>query len=286
MQRIDHAVFAWEDLDAVTATFSGVGLAPDDGGTHEDGTTRMATVGFDDGSYLELIAPADAGVTPQLWPTEIEQSAGPCAWCLEADDLRRELKRLIDSGVPVNGPRSNSRERPDGTVVEWDAGVFGTVDTVGMFPFLISDRTPRDYRVRPSESVSGSSLTGVAWVVVAVEDVAEATDRFRQVYRFPTPRRAESEQFGARLASFPGQPLVLAEPFEETNWIGDRLDRFGAGPCAHLIGSSDFPETENEFPLTGVSEWFDRRIGWFDSESLVSRLGVVEERYSSVCTSL
>lgn len=278
MYPIDHVVFAWEDLDAVTTTFSEVGLASDDGGTHEDGTTRMATLGFDDGSYLELIAPAQTGVSPQLWPTEIEQSAGPCAWCLGADDLRGELKRLIDSGVPVNGPRSNSRERPDGTVVEWDAGVFGTVDTTGMFPFLISDRTPRDYRVKPSGSVSGSSLTGVTWVIVAVEDIATAADRFRQVYRFPSPRRTESEKFGARFAAFPGQPLVLAEPSDETNWIGDRLERFGERPCAYLIGSSDFHETESEFPLTGVSEWFDRRIGWFDSESLVRRVGVVEER--------
>jgi len=38
-------------------------MTPDFGGPHGNGVTQMALVGFDDGTYLELIAPIKAGVT-------------------------------------------------------------------------------------------------------------------------------------------------------------------------------------------------------------------------------
>ena len=63
----DHVPIARSDLDAATEEFTRVGLEPEYGGTHADGTTHMAVVGFDDGSYLELISGTDPHIEPDLW---------------------------------------------------------------------------------------------------------------------------------------------------------------------------------------------------------------------------
>lgn len=272
---LDHVVFASEELDDATDTFARLGLDPDYGGVHEEGGTEMAMLGFEDGSYLELLAPSDPDESPEQWPDETF-SAGPCRWCLEVEDVGAELDRLSEAGAEVTGPDQYSRRRPDGTVVEYEAGVYGTDGTFWRLPFLIRDLTPRRYRVQPSESVAESSLTGVSQVVVAVENLDEAIDQFRRLHSYPAPRRADHESFGAVLASFPGRPVILAEPLKAT-WLADRLNRYPSSPCAFLLGTRDFTTATAEYELTGVSEWFQSQVGWFDSPELDRRIGVIEQ---------
>lgn len=274
---LDHVVFAWEDLDEITDVFSDHGLSPDYGGTHEDGRTEMATLGFEDGSYIELLSATTSETTPQMWPEEIIQSAGPCGWAVEVDDIRHELKRMIDRGVQVSGLTPNSRERPDETIVEWEVGLYGSEKIGQRVPFLISDRTPRDYRIQLSESVASTSLEGVSQVVIAVEELSDAIDQFQHLFDYPTPRQSESETFGAVLASFPGQPVILAEPLDETSWIANRLRQYQSAPCAYLIGTSDFDMARTDFSISGISEWFGTMVGWFNSDELNQRLGIIQD---------
>lgn len=273
---LDHVMFVWEDLDDITNTFTQLGLNPDYGGVHPDRGTEMAMVGFEDGSYLELIAPTNTEELPQQWPEKMF-SAGPYRWCLEVDDLRHELERLSETGTTVKGPAQNSRERPDGTLIEYEVIIYGTEETVGRLPFLIKDITPQHYRVQISESIAGSSLTGVAQVVIAVEDVDEATDQFQRLHDYPSPLRADHEAVGATLVSFPDTPVILAEPLDDTTWIANRLSQYQSRPCAFLLGSSDFAATTAEYQLTGFSAWFGSQVGWFDSPKLEHKIGVIEQ---------
>lgn len=273
---LDHVVFACEDVDDATETFARHGLAPDYGGVHEQDATEMALLGFEDGSYLELLAPADPDESPEQWPDEMF-TAGPCRWCLEVDDVGAELDRLNEAGAEVSGPHQYSRRRPDGTVTEYEAGVYGTEGTFWQFPFLIEDLTPRHYRVQPSESVADSSLTGVSQVVVAVENLDQAIGQFRRLHSYPEPRRTDHESFGGALASFPSHPVILAEPLDDEMGIADRLDRYPSCPCAYLVGTDDFTAAAAEYELTGSSEWFGSRVGWFDSPELDRRVGVIGE---------
>ena len=56
-------------------------MTPDLGGPHGNGVTQMALVGFDDQSYLELIAPVKSGVTEGSdWARFMSGDAGACAW--------------------------------------------------------------------------------------------------------------------------------------------------------------------------------------------------------------
>lgn len=273
---LDHVLFACDDLDEVTDTFARLGLTPDYGGVHEEGTTEMAMVGFEDGTYLELIAPTDPEEPPAQWP-EAMFSAGPCRWCLRTDDLQREVDRLADAGATVHGPTESSRERPDGTVVEYQEAVYGTEGTFWRLPFLVRDLTPRHHRVQQSDALAETGLTGIAEVVVAVADLEDAVEQFRRLHGYPAPQRTDNEAFGATLASFPGEPVTLAEPLDDSTRLAERLDEFQPGPCAVLLGSADFAASTTEYPVTDSSEWFGSRLAWFDEPELEHRVGVVEQ---------
>ena len=78
---IDHVTIAGADLAALQQGFTNAGLTPDYGGVHSNGVTHMAALGFDDGSYLELISTVEPGKESPWWPKQIAADGGPCAWC-------------------------------------------------------------------------------------------------------------------------------------------------------------------------------------------------------------
>lgn len=270
MVRIDHVTIAWSDLDAVVEEFTAVGFDPVYGGVHDNEITHMSIVGFVDGSYIELISTVGEARSP-LWADAIRGDAGPSAWAIEVDDVASTAKRAIDVGLPVNGPRTMTRERPDGTHLEWDlAFIDGYGETI---PFVIRDRTPRDHRVQPNETVSTDAFTGVAEVIIGVETMEP--DSFRRLYRFPTPVERTYEEWNATIGSFPGQPVSLAEP-RGNGWLADRLDRIGQAPCAFLLGTRDLEAIQSAFPLSDPGEWFGQRVAWFETDRLAGSLGVIE----------
>ncbi|UWG48266.1 NAD(P)H-hydrate repair enzyme Nnr, NAD(P)H-hydrate epimerase domain [Halanaeroarchaeum sp. HSR-CO] len=266
---VDHVPYAVRDLDEAIARFERVGLAPMYGGTHGDGATEMALVPLPDGTYVELIAATGEG-EPGFWPAAIEAGDGPCAWCVQTGSVHTELQRFITHDVRVDGPQRASRDRPDGTHVEWDMGFLGS-DEREVLPFLIADRTPREYRV-PDSELYGSPLSGVGWVVIAVRDLASAIEQFARLYRLPEPETDVDTHFG-EMAWFPEQAFVLAEPTDEP--LLDRLESSGPGPAA-LFLSAEMDRATDQFPLTGGRSLFDRRLAFF--EGFDHQLGVVSRR--------
>lgn len=269
---IDHVPFAFADLEAISDEFDRLGLAPEYGGVHGNEVTHMAVLGFDDRSYVELIAERRAG-NHDFWPEHIRANAGPAAWCVRVPDVVEECTRLLECGTPVRGPLYGSRERDDGTLVEWDRAEFGTDERRLLFPFAIADRTPLSYRVEPSPSVAGGPLTGIGQVVVAVADLEAAVRTFRDRYWFPKPVRTAVPGFGT-VASIPGQPLAFATA--DDGWIADRLERFPDCPCSCLLGTDDLVAASEAHPLGEPLEWPEGRVAFFDSETLGRRLGVIE----------
>src|ERR1700704_6959525 len=81
--ELDHVSICGPDLDAMRQAFTSVGMTPDFGGPHGNGVTQMALVGFDDQSYIELIAPVKPGVTEGSdWAKFMTGDAGACAWAV------------------------------------------------------------------------------------------------------------------------------------------------------------------------------------------------------------
>jgi hypothetical protein len=262
--KIDHVTLASSDLKTLEQVFARAGLATDYGGPHSNGVTHMSLLGFDVGSYIELISTLEPGQAAPWWGQHIAGNGGPCAWAVEAGDVAAEAARIAALGIPVRGPNAMTRQRPDGVQIEWDLAFVGEKQPGATLPFLIKDRTPREWRVQPSASVTGTDLTGVAKVVLGVHDLDRAVDVFRRVYGWPAPGTQDDVNLG-RLAHFPGTPVLLAAPLRPNNFLAERLRRFDESPCAFLIGARNLYAASNQLGLGTISSWFGRQIFWFDA---------------------
>ena len=280
--KIDHVTIAGSTLARLEQAFANVGLATDYGGPHSNGVTHMALLGFDDGSYIELISTIEAGrKDTNFWGEHIVQDGGPCAWAVYVEDVAAEAVRVAQQGVSVSGPHYMNRSRPDGQLVEWELAFLGKQGAGANLPFIIKDITPRERRVRPSASVTAQAgqpalLTGVAKVILAVRDLSQTIVLFQRVYHWPDPAIVDEPDFEARLASFAGAPVILATPLGKQSWLVDRLARFDESPCAFLIGTANFEVAQKQYDLSEPIDWFGRPVAWFDPARLNgARLGVI-----------
>jgi hypothetical protein len=259
--------------------FAEVGLKADYGGRHANGVTQMALIGFEDGSYLEVIAPQKPGAFEGSdWAKFMAANAGACAWAVTADDIGGELARLKSSGIEAEGPFPGSRQRPAGTVLQWETARLGGGTPGATLPFLIQDKTPRSLRVQPSASVKGSGLGGIAIVVLGVRHLDPAIALFRRAYGWPAPALEEHREFAAQMAHFAGAPVVLAAPLDKSSWLAERLERLGESPAALLLSTQRFHSAVAQFKLSPETIWFGQKVAWFNREQLRGiRLGVVGE---------
>lgn len=270
---VDHVTVAGTDLKKMQARLAAAGIPSEYGGPHSNGATQMAITSFPDGSYLELIAPQQnpdqKALAAHYWSKQMLGNAGPTAWAVRASDLAAEAGRLRSAGITVTSPSRSGRKRPDGAVLDWETAQVGTEPNGTFFPFLIHDFTPRDARAFPKGQPSTKDFSGVKLVVIAVRDLKASIARYRQAFGLPAPAQQVDSKFGARLAWFAGTPVVLAASVIPRSWLAERIDRFGEGPCAFVLGSTTKPPK-----AVSKSRWFSAEVSWFDSEKLGWRLGV------------
>ena len=243
--QIDHVTIAGSDLDRLEAAFESVGIDPEYGGSHDEMPTHMSIVGFDDTTYIELIAKDEVGTAP-LWNDAIESNAGPCAWAARSSDIARDASRLDAAGVPVDGPDDYSRERPDGQLCRWKLAFLGAGEPGSVLPFLIEDETPLERRVQPTPSAAAAGFVGIDSVVIAVGDLETSVSTFRTAFEGadPTSRSVSSGPFAGSVASFPDLPVHLVEP-TAGGALSERLDTIGDSPCAFVLEASSL-ETVRE----------------------------------------
>jgi hypothetical protein len=273
--ELDHVSICGSNLDTLRQALSGVGLTPDFGGPHGNGVTQMAAVGFDDGTYIELIAPVKAGVTTGSdWARFMGDDAVTCAWAVGTNVLLQEVDRLKKAGIAVTTPASGSRKRPDGMSVEWKTADVGSGTPGSVLPFIIEDQTPRAWRVQTSASVQGAPVSGVENVVLGVNNLDAAIALFRKAYGWAAPLTEIQKDFG-KMAYFPGEPVILAAP-SGGGWLSDRLAKYGESPVAILLNARDFSAATRKYRLLGTKIWFGQKVAWFDAGKLKGvRLGVI-----------
>src|SRR3984957_13431249 len=275
MVELDHVSVCGSKLDALRQDFTDVGLTSDMGGPHGNGITQMAIIGFDDASYIELIAPIKPGVTAgSEWAKFMSEDAVTCAWAAGTNVLLQEVDRLKKAGIPVKNPEAGSRKRPDGMSVEWKTADVGTGTPGSMLPFMIEDETPRAWRVQTSASVQGAPVSGVENVVLGVSNLDAAIALFRKAYGWAEPLTETQKDFG-KLAYFPGEPVILAAP-SGGGWLSERLGKYGESPVAYLLGTRDFAAATKKYKLSAGKPWFGQKVGWFDpAKSRGVRIGVI-----------
>ena len=273
--ELDHASVCGSNLDTLRQAFTDVGLTPDLGGPHGNGITQMAIIGFDDASYLELIAPIKPGVTEGSgWAKYMSEDAVTCAWAVGSNVLLQEADRLKKAGISVTTPQRGSRKRPDGMSIEWITADIGSGTPGSTLPFIIEDQTPRAWRVQTSASVQGAPVNGIEHVVLGVNNLDASIALFRKAYGWAEPLTETQKDIG-KLAYFPGEPVILAAP-AGGGWLSDRLAKYGETPVAYLLATRDLPAATKKYKLSGGKIWFGQKTAWFDPGKLKGvRLGVI-----------
>jgi hypothetical protein len=138
---LDHLVYATRDLDPTVAdleTRLGVRAAP--GGRHPGRGTRNALIALSDVTYLEIVGP-DAGQTEYRRPRwfEIDALEAPrlVAWAARAHDLDAIGARARAQHVELGPIASGSRQRSDGSSLQWRFTDPAVVAGDGLVPFFI-----------------------------------------------------------------------------------------------------------------------------------------------------
>jgi len=274
--QIDHVTLAGPDLAVIQTRFAELGLDAEYGGLHSNGVTHMALLGFEDGSYIELISTRVPTIRSPLWNAQIQDNAGPAAWAVRSNDLFQERARLSRAGVAVRGPIFMTRDRPDGTALEWDLLFPGDAEPGATLPFAICDRTPRELRVSPSPGAARSGIAGIAAVVLGVASI-EATGRlFEQAYGLGDLTVTGQSGLGARIGRLADAPVYLAEALPGASWLSNRIERYGDSPAAVLLGSSRNDQSRPVVPLLPAEDWFGQRVAWIDPAKLFGwRVGLI-----------
>jgi hypothetical protein len=266
--KIDHVTIAGDNLAMLEEQLAALGLPCQYGGLHSNGITHMSLLGFNDGSYLELISKAVPSQPSPLWDSYIEKNAGICAWAVETADILDETARIRSAGIKVVGPIYMSRRTPAGELAEWQLAFLGEQAPGVKLPFIIKDRVDRQLRIKPAEMMRDSELTGIAKVMIAVVDLTAAIAEFQRLYQLTAPKIITSARFSAQLAIFADAPIILAAPGQEKGWLADRLAIFGDVLCGMLIGSRAFTVTKDHFGITDIDESSGEMIGWLTNHGI------------------
>jgi hypothetical protein len=193
IRGLDHVVLVVLDLNAAVADHRARGFTVTPGGEHAGGLTHNALVGFQDGSYLELIAFHDLAAArgKHTWASVAERGGGWADFAVRSDDLRRDAAALGE--LVVSSPEEGGRTRPDGVAIAWRVARLHRP-----LPFVIEDVTARDLRVPHGDAARhANGVAGVERVVLGVTDAALVTQRYAKLRERGAPeieiRRAERD---------------------------------------------------------------------------------------------
>ena len=242
--QIDHIVIISDDLDTAIENARKAGFTVVPGGTHGDGNTHNALIGFADGSYIELIAPTEQGRTAEhRWFQRLRNGGGMVDFCLLGDDLSKEIAGVRARGIEYPEPFAMERAKPDGTRIGWKLSTPpGQVGEKG-WPFMIEDTTPRNLRVpqEPEQITHANGATGVAGMTLLVRDLEISAKEYAailgvgaQVVRSPL----DSSVLGVMLV-LGKQWILLTQP--GSHEATEHLERHGQGPYRLTLRTHDGP---------------------------------------------
>ena len=142
----DHFVVGISNLDLGMKLIEDMtGVRPVYGGNHPHIGTHNALISLGERSYLEIIAPdpdADPAILdPQLRaqfmdPLKQMNSLTPYLWAVGSNDLDRTAALLKSEGIELSDPEPGSRNKPDGSHLQWRASFIEQPQLPGL-PFFI-----------------------------------------------------------------------------------------------------------------------------------------------------
>lgn len=169
LRGIDHIVIAVHSLDEARKVYGDLGFVVVEGGKHPYGSYNNL-IGFQDGSYIELLGFYEESPDHAWWDLLHERGGGLIDFCMQTDDIRADHAALKAQGVEMSELAELTRDRPDGYHLSWiNNKTFGKYQ--GIVPFIIEDQTPRDERV-PKERTHSNGVTGIDTLTLVTGDLA------------------------------------------------------------------------------------------------------------------
>ncbi len=198
--HFDHAVILVHNLDAAIADYKTLGFNPFFGGKHADGKTQNALIVFQNGTYLELLAPTDPAFLKTVDPNDhgsflflfqFGEGFGGCAFGTQ--NLEADMEGMRQRGLNINMRPFGGRQRPDGQTLRWRSALIGE----SMTPFFIQDDTPRELRVpnNPELTKQPNGVIGVAGIRVAVGHFEIGVNRYQAILDDPPRSRNGTAEF-------------------------------------------------------------------------------------------
>jgi hypothetical protein len=174
IRGLDHVVLVVLDLAAAVVDHRERGFTVTPGGEHAGGLTHNALVGFQDGSYLELIAFHDLAAAhgKHSWAPVAERGGGWADFALASDDLLQDAAAL--SALVARPPEDGGRTRPDGIAIAWRVARLHKP-----LPFLIEDVSARELRVPGGDMAKHANrTTGVESIALGATDPTVVRERY------------------------------------------------------------------------------------------------------------
>ncbi|GGJ90767.1 hypothetical protein GCM10007063_11740 [Lentibacillus kapialis] len=169
MLAIDHIVIAAKDPEKAANTF---GRKHDvtviKGGRHTNWGTYNYLAYFCNDCYIEWIGIFDETTAARsenplihlLFRELAEGNEGPIQLAFRTDQMDKDIKNLQELNIPFTGPIPGSRNRPDGSLLEWQM-LFPERER-GILPFLIEwgkvTNTPQDLNLINNKTISSISV--------------------------------------------------------------------------------------------------------------------------------
>src|SRR5512145_3038087 len=139
---VDHIVYGVAELGAGIDAVEGLlGVRAAAGGKHVGLGTHNALLSLGGAAYLEIIAPDPGQPNPSRplpWGLAALREARLLTWAVKAPDIEAKAERAKAAGVDVGPVLRMSRERPDGTRLEWVLTFREHALGNGLVPFLIA----------------------------------------------------------------------------------------------------------------------------------------------------
>jgi hypothetical protein len=203
---LDHILLGCADLDrGIALVEERTGIRAAIGGVHPDEGTRNALLSLGERHYLEVIAPdpKQDSVKPYAVPrlTMLKQLSEPhlIGWAAHPGDVVAFAKKLHADGIAAQDVRPGSRNRPDGSTLNWKTLNLND-DRHGLLPFFIEWGTGA---VHPSvDAPKGCHAEGFA---AADPDPKELANIYERLGLKVKVERGDKSQLRVRLVGPKGR---------------------------------------------------------------------------------
>jgi Glyoxalase-like domain len=276
LTALDHIIIGVNNLELAAQIFSEkLGLVVSGGGNHPEGGTANRIIVIGD-TYIELIAVRNPAEAQESMLERLAKGDGFLNVVLASDDIQADSANMKQRGISIIGPREGKLTSTDGHTRSWMRTDVERAELTQHYPFLIQhDSTGEERRTRlaggktPPEHPLGA--TKVLSATLVVENLGEATERFKHIYGMQASEQFTGDVDGwdALLVAFllhrslqsfelaTPLPVIIDPPAHEGHMpepgaLTSYLQRFGESLCRVTLAVDSLEKAKGYLDAHGI----------------------------------